>query len=85
MTDRDAELARHREAIDRLDRELLARLNERARHAQSIGELKAGAGGPAWRPEREAQVLGRLVAENTGPLTGEHVTGVFRQVARFSG
>ena len=78
--DRDAELARHREAIDRLDREVLARLNERARHAQSIGELKAGAGGPAWRPEREAQVLGRLVAENTGPLTGEHVTGVFRQV-----
>jgi chorismate mutase/prephenate dehydratase len=80
VTDRDAELARHREAIDRLDREVLARLNERARHAQSIGELKAGAGGPAWRPEREAQVLGRLVAENTGPLTGEHVTGVFRQV-----
>ena len=80
MTDRDAELARHREAIDRLDREVLARLNERARHAQSIGELKAGAGGPAWRPEREAQVLDRLVAENTGPLTGEHVTGVFRQV-----
>ena len=78
--DRDAELARHREAIDRLDREVLVRLNERARHAQSIGELKAGAGGPAWRPEREAQVLGRLVAENTGPLTGEHVTGVFRQV-----
>jgi chorismate mutase/prephenate dehydratase len=80
VTDRDAELARHREAIDRLDREVLARLNERARHAQSIGELKAGAGGPAWRPEREAQVLGRLVAENAGPLTGEHVTGVFRQV-----
>jgi chorismate mutase/prephenate dehydratase len=80
VSDRDAELARHRQAIDRLDREVLARLNERARHAQSIGALKAGAGGPAWRPEREAQVLGRLVAENAGPLTGEHVTGVFRQV-----
>ena len=80
MTDRDAEIARHREAIDRLDREVLARLNERARHAQAIGALKSGAGGPAWRPEREAQVLGGLVAENAGPLSGEHVSAVFRQV-----
>jgi chorismate mutase/prephenate dehydratase len=78
--DREAELARHREAIDRLDREVLARLNERARHAQAIGALKAGAGGAAWRPEREAQVLGRLAAENSGPLTADHVTAVFRQV-----
>ena len=78
--DRDAELARHREAIDRLDREVLARLCERARHAQAIGALKAGGGGPAWRPEREAQVLARLVAENPGPLSGEHVSAVFRQV-----
>jgi chorismate mutase/prephenate dehydratase len=78
--DREAELAQHRQAIDRLDRELLARLNERARHAQAIGQLKAGSGGPAYRPEREAQVLSRLHDENPGPLTAEQVTGVFRQV-----
>jgi chorismate mutase/prephenate dehydratase len=78
--DRDAELARRREAIDRLDGEILARLNERARHAQAIGELKAGEGGPAYRPEREAQVLARLDAQNGGPLTSEHVKAVFRQV-----
>ena len=80
LSDRDAELAKHREAIDRLDRELLSRLNERAQHAQAIGELKAGSGAPAYRPEREAQVLSGLLAANTGPLTSEHVTGVFRQV-----
>jgi len=71
-------LAQHRAAIDALDRELLERLNARAEHAQAIGRLKAG--GVAYRPEREAQVLRRLQAENRGPLPKEAVAGVFRQV-----
>ena len=77
---RDSDLDAHRAAIDRLDRELLERLNERAKHAQAIGQLKAGSGAPAYRPEREAQVMSRIVGVNTGPLTSEQVTGVFRQV-----
>jgi chorismate mutase/prephenate dehydratase len=75
---RDAELARQRAAIDALDREILERLNARAACAQAIGKLKAG--GIAYRPEREAQVLRRLQAENRGPLSQEAVAGVFRQV-----
>ena len=74
----DAKIASHRAAIDALDREILARLNARAGHAQSIGALKGGGG--AYRPEREAQVLGRLTAENPGPLSNDAVTVVFRQV-----
>jgi chorismate mutase/prephenate dehydratase len=72
------ELARHRVAIDALDREILARLNERARHAQAIGKLKGAAA--TYRPERETQVLRGLHAENAGPLPNEAVTGVFREV-----
>src|SRR5947208_420870 len=73
-------LRAHRQAIDALDRELLARLNARASHARAIGELKAGEGGPAYRPEREAQVLARLAGENAGPLSNDAVIGVFRQI-----
>ena len=76
--DADSELGRHRAAIDALDREILERLNTRAVHAQAIGKLKAG--GVAYRPEREAQVLRRLQAENRGPLSKEAVAGVFRQL-----
>jgi chorismate mutase/prephenate dehydratase len=76
--DRDTELARHREAIDSLDREILEKLNARASHAHAIGGLKVG--GPAYRPEREAQILARLATENAGPLTNDAVTGVFRQI-----
>ena len=53
---REAELKGHRAAIDALDAEILARLNERASHAKAIGALKADTGGVAYRPEREAQV-----------------------------
>jgi len=74
----DRELALHRAAIDKIDQELLAALNARAAHAKAIGALKAG--GAAYRPEREAQVILRLQAENRGPLSGEAVAGVFRQV-----
>jgi chorismate mutase/prephenate dehydratase len=76
----DARLRVHRDAIDALDREILARLNERAVHAKAIGALKAGSGGAAYRPDREAQVLARLTEQNTGPLSDNAIIGVFRQV-----
>jgi chorismate mutase/prephenate dehydratase len=71
-------VAGHRAAIDALDLEILERLNARAAHAKAIGALKAG--GIAYRPEREAQVLTRLQLANRGPLSNDAVTGIFRQV-----
>ena len=71
------ELERRRAAIDALDREILRLLSDRAREAQAIGSLKSG---PAYRPEREAQVLRRVVQANKGPLSNETVAGVFRDI-----
>ncbi len=78
MIEEDSELKRQRAAIDALDDEILARLSARAAHALAIGKLKRGT--LAYRPEREAQVLARVAAANPGPLSGEAVTGVFRQI-----
>jgi chorismate mutase/prephenate dehydratase len=71
------ELARRRAAIDALDHALLRLISERAAHAQAIGALKSG---PAYRPEREAQVLRHVVEGNPGPLSNEAVAGVFREI-----
>src|SRR5271166_2798499 len=71
------DLSGHRSAIDALDRELLRLLSERARHAQAIGALKNG---PAYRPEREAQVLRHVQANNPGPLPDAAVGRVFREI-----
>src|SRR5262249_27340886 len=75
--DEEASLARHREAIDAVDRDLLRLLSERAAHAKAIGALTAGA---VYRPEREAQVLRRVREENPGPLSSGAVSGVFREI-----
>ena len=71
-------LKQHRDQIDAIDEQLLKLVNERASHARQIGELKGE--GPIYRPEREAQVLRRLVDLNAGPLPGEAVTAIFRSV-----
>ncbi|TAK46014.1 MAG: prephenate dehydratase [Betaproteobacteria bacterium] len=67
-----------RNAIDALDDELLALLGRRADLARRIGALKQGA--PAYRPERESEILRRVTARNPGPLPDERVAAVFREV-----
>ena len=64
--------------IDRLDAELLALLQRRARLAQRIGTLKGGA--PAYRPERESAILRRVAAQAGAPLAAEAATRVFREI-----
>lgn len=74
----DKELRRHRDAIDAIDDEMLKLVNRRATHAQAIGALKGG--GVVYRPEREAQVLRRVKENNPGPLSGESVARLFREI-----
>lgn len=75
-------LAGVRADIDRIDSDILRLLNERARCAQRVGEIKAefGDAGFIYRPEREAQVLRRLQDSNPGPLPNENITFFFREV-----
>jgi chorismate mutase/prephenate dehydratase len=72
------DIERLRREIDALDDELLRLLNGRAGLASRIGALKAGA--PAYRPERETEILRRVAQSNPGPLGAEGVTAVFREV-----
>src|SRR5215218_7646939 len=69
-----------RTRIDALDRELLSLLNQRATLAQQVGELKRREGSVAFRPEREAQVIDGLKAQNTGPLKTDSVAPIWREI-----
>ncbi|HEV2430677.1 MAG TPA: prephenate dehydratase [Burkholderiales bacterium] len=71
------EIEKLRKEIDALDDELAARVQRRAGLVQKIGALKGGA--PAYRPERESEILHR-VSKARGPLAGERVTAVFREI-----
>lgn len=74
----DSKLLPHRIAIDQIDQQILQLMNERAKHARAIGELKGT--GVVYRPEREAQVLRRIKDLNEGPLPDEAVGRLFREI-----
>ncbi|HET7524688.1 MAG TPA: prephenate dehydratase [Burkholderiaceae bacterium] len=69
-----------RDRIDAIDRELLGALNRRAALAQQVGELKKQEGSVVFRPEREAQVIDGLKAVNAGPLAGESIAPIWREI-----
>lgn len=73
-------LAALRDEIDRIDDKLLALLNDRARVAVEVGELKAETGAPVYRPEREKAIYTRLTRTNPGPLDRASVRAIFREI-----
>jgi chorismate mutase / prephenate dehydratase len=73
-------LAPLREQIDAIDRQLLSLLNQRARVAEQVGEIKRAEGTPFFRPDRVAQVLDKITAANPGPLLNQHVSAIWREI-----
>jgi chorismate mutase/prephenate dehydratase len=66
-----------RREIDRIDDELAELLEKRAAQVKKVGELKGG--NAVYRPEREAQILNRVVRRN-GELPPESVSAIFREI-----
>jgi chorismate mutase-like protein len=73
-------LAAWREEIDALDAELLRLLNQRAGIACEIAVIKVASGIAAYDPGREAQVLARIAAQNSGPLDEQSVVAIFSSI-----
>lgn len=66
-----------RRRIDAIDDEMAALIERRAALAKEIGALKGGA--PAYRPEREAEIL-RRVASSAGNISPERKAAIFREI-----
>jgi chorismate mutase / prephenate dehydratase len=77
----DSPLLALRGKIDSLDEQIQELISQRARFAKEIGVLK-GATSTAefYRPEREAQVLRRVVERNKGPLRNEEMVRLYREL-----
>jgi chorismate mutase/prephenate dehydratase len=81
-----------REEIDALDQQIQDLINRRAVCAEEVAEIKMAEAAAAqqrgesaeqvlfYRPEREAQVLNRIKARNTGPLPPNSMAGIFREI-----
>jgi len=69
-------LEEDRQAIDRIDEQILSLLKERAALAKKIGEER----GDNFDPARERQVLDRLQELAASPLTREAVSAIYGEI-----
>lgn len=84
MSNQESELKVIRDQIDLIDQEIQSLLNRRAQCAQQVAEVKMKYQGQQetvyYRPEREAQVLRRVMDRNQGPLPAKEVARLFREI-----
>jgi chorismate mutase/prephenate dehydratase len=73
-------LAALRAKIDKIDRSLVAQMNERAKLAHKIGKIKEANGHQFYDPVREEAVLARAVEHSKGPLSPQCIQAVFREL-----
>jgi chorismate mutase/prephenate dehydratase len=78
----DPRLDEIRARIDEIDRRLLDLISERAALAAEVAEVKRASGGQVtfYRPEREVQIIKAVKAANKGPLSGEEIARLFREI-----
>ena len=70
-----------RAKIDALDEKIQALITRRAQTAQAIAKTKHNNGATHYyRPEREAEVLRRVIERNNGPLPNEDMARLFREI-----
>ena len=71
-----------RARIDALDEQIQQLIGERADLAQEVRRVKGDLAGPAayYRPDREAQVLRRVIERNHGPLSDTVMLRLFREI-----
>ncbi|MFQ5957433.1 MAG: prephenate dehydratase [Candidatus Brocadiales bacterium] len=69
-----------RKQIDDLDTRIVRLLNDRARIAQQIGEVKREASEEVYHPNREQQVFERVTSENKGPLPNDTLAAIYREL-----
>ncbi|WP_151669622.1 chorismate mutase [Nitrincola schmidtii] len=80
----EAALLELRNQIDSIDQQIQQLINQRATCAQQVAEVKQQFSNqhPAvfYRPEREAQVLRRVMERNQGPLPDQDMARLFREI-----
>lgn len=69
-----------RKEIDRIDKEVVERLNQRVRLAGEVGKVKAQQGQAVYVPTREEEVFTKLQSHSTGPLSEKALRAVYREV-----
>ncbi len=74
------DLSELRTEIDRLDRSIVAMINERYQYVKQVGEWKHANSSEIYVPEREKALLEKLQKINEGPLKNETLCAIYREI-----
>lgn len=69
-----------RDRIDAIDEAVIHLLNERARYAARIGQIKHSLGLPVYAPTREDDVLRNVTDASQGPLPATSVRRLYERI-----
>ncbi len=69
-----------RKKIDKIDKEIILSLNNRASLAENVGKLKSRAGKGVYAPDREAQIYKNILGKNKGPLSDKALEAIYREI-----
>ena len=78
----ELDLEQIRKRINEIDERLQGLINDRANIAKQVGIAKGDLSSAVeyYRPEREAEVLRRVLDRNKGPLRDEEMLRLFREI-----
>lgn len=69
-----------RKEIDRIDSDIVRKINRRGKVTSLIGEIKNKKAQHIYRPDRESQVYSRVLKQNKGPVKDECIKAVYREI-----
>lgn len=73
-----------RKEIDKIDDEILSLLNRRSQIVLDIAHVKRNENAKFYSPERERQILERLITHNQGPFPNETLKVIYREILSAS-
>ena len=74
------DISHWRKRIDEIDEQLAKLLSERSCCVIEIGKIKRQKQLPVYDPEREKEILERLLRDNPGPLENEALKRLFERI-----
>ena len=74
------DIADWRRKIDDVDEQIVQLINERAKAARAIGEIKQAQGLPVYEPQRENDIFAHIRRINPGPLTDAEIVDVYERI-----
>ena len=69
-----------RNTIDKLDEQIVQLINDRARAASAIGDLKHQSSMPVYEPKREQHVFEHVRSVNQGPLPDVEIQHIYERI-----